>query len=366
MDVVHRGFDGLDVSFQGQIDKDFAEQLEVAKTSAADEREEQLLEFRGVKMHVAETGARGGYAYRCDTGPFGATWFFKKPNKHDPWGIRVSCKALPLATLGLGRVRADLYAVLDALGIATTTEGVSIGRVDVAVDVLAPGFILEPDNFVMHSQATRADHIEGADVQIHGRSGRCTSVTIGKNPGRVVILYDKRAQVVSKRKVEWWEIWNANRQKDGLPPLNQENRDESAVWRVELRAGKKHLKDKWRIRTWADLHDRLGDLKAKTLNAVRYAMPALDTNRARWPDDPIWGIARREIAGDLFQMRSHTNPDLIRKVLRAEHRRILLGQMSGISVGLAVTDGKDAAAYTTSVRTLPSALLDTPTTTLCR
>ncbi len=226
-----------------------------------------------------------------------------------------------------------------------------------AVDILAPGFVLDPDCFVMHSQATRADHIEGADVQIHGRSGRCTSVTIGKMPGRQMILYDKRAEVIAKRKAEWWEIWNAKRKAEGAPPLDRSDAAASTVWRAELRAGKRHLKDKWRIRTWADLDDRLGDLMAAALDAVRYCQPMADGNRSRWPDDTLWSTVREQITGDLFEMRSHVDPDLIRKVLRAEHQQMLVGQMSGLSVALAVTEGCASDDYEGLLQKLPRTLL---------
>ncbi len=357
MDVLHRGFDGLDVSFQGRIDAEFEAKLEAAKVAAADEREDQLLEFRGVKMHVAESGARGGYAYRCDTGPFGATWFFKEPNARDPWGVRVSCKSLPLAVHGLGWVRADIYAFLEALGIATTPEGVSIGRVDYAVDILAPGFTLNPDYFVMHSHSTRADHVEGGDMGIVGRSGRCTSVTIGKMPGRQVIVYDKRTEVIAKHKVAWWEIWNAAREAAGAPPLDPTDAAASTVWRVELRAGKKHLRDRWRLRTWADLDYRLGNVLEATLDAVSYRQPSGDGNRARWPEDPLWAVVREQVAGDLFEMRSETDPDLVKEVMRAEHQQMLLGQMAGLSVALAVAEGSDAEDYEGQLARLPRTLL---------
>src|SRR5688500_16451434 len=126
MEVIYRGFDGLDVAFQGNIPAGLAAKLAEAKDRASAERQDVLIEHNGVKMHVAESGARGGYAFRCDTGPNGATWFFKQPNRSDPWGARVSVKSLALALYGLGGVRARLYAFLDALGIPTSAEGVSI------------------------------------------------------------------------------------------------------------------------------------------------------------------------------------------------------------------------------------------------
>lgn len=340
MDVLHRGFDGLDVSFQGQISPELCAALDAAKAQAAEDKRDVLLEWNGAKMHVAETGARGGYAFRASTGPFGATWFFKKPNPRDPWGVRVSLNSLGLAVHGLGQARADLFAFLDALGIATRQQGVSIGRVDYAVDILAPDLILDPECFVMHSQSTRADHVEGADMQVHGRSGRVTSVTVGKMPGRQVIVYDKRAEVIAKGKAPWWTIWNAAREASGQSPLDLANVGRSRIWRVELRAGKKHLYDRWRIRTWADLDQRLGDVMARSLEAVRYCDACTDSNRARWPDTPLWQTVRRAVEGDLFELRAYADPDLVRAVYRQAQDQLLQGQMTGLLIGRAALHGQ--------------------------
>src|SRR6056297_1703751 len=117
MIVVHKGFDGLDISFQAQTPQEVAGHLEAAKAAAqADRGNPQPLEINGDCMLVTETGAKGGYQCRADTGDFGATWMFKQPNPSDPWGIRVSMKSLPLAIDGLAGAREQIEAFLDALG----------------------------------------------------------------------------------------------------------------------------------------------------------------------------------------------------------------------------------------------------------
>ena len=139
----------------------------------------------------------------------------------------------------------------------------------ISMHILAPGFVLEPERFVMHSHATRIDHSEPDPMVRHGTSGRVTSVTVGKMPNRQVIVYDKRKEVIARRKVHWWEIWNACLAHRGEPPLDPKDREGSQVWRVELRAGKSHLKKRWGGKTWADLDDKLGSLLLKTLDEVR-------------------------------------------------------------------------------------------------
>jgi hypothetical protein len=335
MELLYQGFDGLDVSFMGQISDAMCVTLEAAKEEAQRTHQSIPVIMSGFAMLVSESGAKGGYAFTASTGIYGATWFFKKPNARDPWGVRVSCNSFNLAINGLGRARAELHRILELLGITITPDGVSLSRIDYALDFLAPSFILNPDQFVMHSNANRADHIEHSEMSINGRSGRVTSVTVGKMPGRQVIVYDKRAEVIAKHKVGWWEIWNAAREQLGAPALDRDNPAESRIWRVELRAGKRHLKDDWSIRSWADLDNRLGDLIASTLDAIRYTQPTEDSNRSRWPDCALWEQVRGHSAEDLFEMRNFASPDLIKRVQLDAHDQLLENQMKGLLVSRA-------------------------------
>lgn len=330
IELLYRGFDGLDVSFQGQITIQFADALEAAKAEAQKARRTAQLTYNGVSLSVFEAGARGGYAFSASTGEFGATWFFKRPNIYDPWGVRVSCSSFLLATKGLGGARVSIYSTMVALGIVLRPNAESIGRVDYALDYVAPDFVLWPEHFVMHSNARRADHHEVHEIGVNGRSGRVTSVTVGKMPGRQVIVYDKRAEIIAKRKPAWWEIWDASRARAGLGPLARDRPSDCAVWRVEVRAGKHHLKERWRISSWRDLDARFGDMVATSLDAIRYAVPSSDSNRSRWPDSALWEAVRTASAEDLFEMRNYADPDLIKIVQRDEHDKLLAQQMVGL------------------------------------
>jgi hypothetical protein len=194
-------------------------------------------------MTVAESGARNGYAFVTSTGDFGATWFFKKPNIHDSRGVRVSCNSFLLATKGLGGARAEIYAVLDALEIDVLRGGESIGRVDYALDFLAPELVLSADHFIMHSSTGWKRHSDAQEFTENGKPGRVSSVTVGKMPGRQVIVYDKRAEIIAKRKLAWREIWDAGRAAHQLAPLIRNDPQTHAVWLVEIRAGKDDPKE---------------------------------------------------------------------------------------------------------------------------
>ena len=335
---VYRGFDGLEVSFRAQVPQAFCCELEQAQDWAKMHQCEVPLTYGGISMLVAESGARGGYAFRVSTGALGATWFFKRPTPNQPWGVRVSCNSFMLAERGLGGARADLYGVMDALGIEVPQGAESIGRIDYAIDFLAPELVLVPEQFVMHSNASRQDHLEQSEVRVSGKSGRVTSVTVGKMPGRQVIVYDKRAEIIAKQKLAWVDVWNASLAHQRLPELDITDPASSRVWRVELRAGKRQLKERWQITTWGQLHDRLGDLVTEMIEAIRYTEPCRDTNRSRWPDGHLWQAVRSEVDEDLFELRNFAPPETIRRVNKDTHLRLLSRQCLGLLISCAALE----------------------------
>ncbi|MCR9146727.1 MAG: hypothetical protein NXH74_05950 [Rhodobacteraceae bacterium] len=340
MRVVHRGFDTLHLSIQKNIPEDLFDYLEAQKETAETLRETIPVTFNGADFDLSPYGGRG-YSFLLADGPLGAQWAFKKPNPKDPWGVRVTVGSTVLATQGLGVVRAYIVDTMSALGMPFEAQQVSIGRADFCVDILAPDFELEPAQFVMHSHANRADHLTGTpDISSNGKSGRYTSVTVGKMPGRQIIVYDKRAEVIARQKPIWWDIWAANLARDGLPPLDRSDAATSRVWRVEIRAGKALLKDRWQVRTWADFDARFGDIIAEAFDKVRYTTPDPDdSNRARWPDAPFWALARREAADDLTELRSHVDAPKVKDVYREEQIRILQAQVLGGAITLAALKG---------------------------
>lgn len=350
-------FDGLDVTFQGRIPQAMVERLEEAKAEAVATRAPVLLEWQDEPMHVGESGAKGGYAFRCDTGPTGMTWFFSRNQNPANWNIRVSAKSNALASLGLGGVRAEMHRFLSTIG--AEIKNASISRVDYCLDFLASdieavtggAFTLTPMAFVMHSHTSRADHDDDGGMSMHGVSGRYTSVTCGKMPGRQIILYEKSREVRQKQKREWWAHWNAARTRQNLPPLS----GDETIWRLELRAGKKHLKERWGIRTWADLDNKLGDLYARALADIRYTIPnRSDSERCRWPDHPLWEAVHHSITADLCEMTTGAEPNVVKEVKREQLRQVMEAQIQGLAAtySLAAGIGPNAATLPDNLATM--------------
>ncbi len=346
MELLHKGFDSVDIAFKTHIPSSLADILASCKTEAAEQDRALIAPIPGIHLQVEPTGAKGGYAYRCSTGALGAIWFFKKPKPKDPWGVRVSCRALPLALYGLDVVRRRFEAELGILGMQVFPAMESIGRVDFAVDFLAPKFSLNRDQFVMHARCNRSTHFDIDTILENGHSGRAASVTIGKNPGRQICVYDKRHEVISRNKKYWFEIWNANLQKGGLPHMDFSDAATSRVWRVELRAYKKHLKDRWGITTWNDLSTKLQPLYARAMDDIRYTCLSDDSNRARWVTHPLWRSAQAEIVGSMTETLSPVDPDEIKDMVEEDVNAMLKAQISGCLITLAARQGVSMSRLT--------------------
>jgi hypothetical protein len=96
-------------------------------------------------------------------------------------------------------------------------------------------------------------------------------------------------------------------------------------------------------------------------SSVRYPT---NTNRARWPNAPIWDMAQAEAQGDLQEMRSHVDPDKVKYVHRQEHIRLMMAQVIGNATTLAALEGVQESAlpdYVTGLAdSMAQALTDDP------
>ena len=340
MRCLYRGFDSLDVSFEACIRPELALALEAAKQRAQELRKPTTLSWKGIELGVLESGARGGYAFVVSTGELGAWWFLKRAQRNDPWGIRASCRSLALAVLGIRGVQSDLKRTIGLFAEPRSVGAVALGRADYAFDFLAPDFELAPRNFVMHSNAVRADRSEVlAEVGVVGCSGRITSVTIGKMPGRQVIVYDKRAEVLARNKVAWWRIWASSKALESGEALAPSDPSASRIWRVEVRAGKTHLRERWQVRGWHDLDARWAEIMSAAISKVRHTTPSTDTNRSRWPDSLLWQRVREEVSLYHSGTLCDVEADAIRRLLKEERDAMLAKQMAGLLTSRAAIGG---------------------------
>jgi hypothetical protein len=290
--TLHRGFDKLDIAIKGALSPNDIDKLELARVESERTHSYTLVKIGPglVAMHVAESGLKGGYAFRGDTGPLGELWCFKRNLSGNEWNIRVSAKALSLATHGLQHVHNHIIETLARLGV--NHHHFSIGRVDYAMDYLMPEeFKLDPADFISHSKSSRREHsgpnLSGSreDIVVEWAARRVKAVTIGKMPGQQLQVYDKRAEIIAHGVDEWFKLWK----------LDPADIAPHSIYRVEFRAGKKHLKD-WNVRSFENLESKLGDIFARMMNDMRHVVPsAYEKNPSRWVLSRLW----RQVCNDM-------------------------------------------------------------------
>jgi hypothetical protein len=352
--LLYAGFDKLDVAFQGALGEDEIAALEAAKSLATERQDVVVCELgRGKEpLHVQPYGLKGGYAFKCENGPLGEGWAFKANSNPREWNIFCSVRASALLAYGWNETIRRIYARLDAMGCRVAGHGVN--RVDYALDFLMPpAFEPRLEQFVAHAHAVIKPHWgkrEIDDIAIRPtavcRGRRLESITIGKMPGRQICAYDKRREVASQRKWFWYRAWE-------LDPADHT----ANVWRVELRAGKRELKDRWQIRTLADAEASVADVFLSMIDQVRYLAPhQSDSNVSRQVLHPLWHALRSHVENSLFGFRTGLLPATIKEVERDLAKERYQANILGNLAGLAVAHGFDDASIRRNLPEIASGL----------
>lgn len=336
MKLIYSGFDTLDIAFRGALPIDSLSALNAAKLEAVEHQASSLAKAGpgNVSIHVHPRGQRGGYALCCDTGPTGEIWAFKENSDPTQWNIFVSIRSATFAALGFKDACNQVWKRLSDLGCTIT--GHSINRADYAMDFQIKNFALELDCFVAHPRTTirpywgtdpSTENIGSVGAVLRGR--RLESVTLGKMPGRQVIVYDKRREVISKRKCYWFDIWEVDR-----------SDKEAGIWRIEIRAGKQELKERKRIRTLENLTARFFRFCQDAVRDIRYTLPAQsDSNVSRQTLHPIWLAVREHLESSHFQLHGRVSAELISFKEREECAETYLSLILGNSIGYGVSIG---------------------------
>lgn len=337
-EILHSGFDGLKFTITTDIPPELRAVLAEAKAEAVRTNADVEIARGGVDFAVRRSG---GMAFSVHTGEYGAEWYFLDPENrpaNNP-GVTVDFRAFLLAIGGLRAAESHFRECMAALGIPYVETQLRLSRVDFAVDFLAPWF--EPDReALIVPPGTRNREFTGVDeTETHCTGARVTGLRAGAVSNRQLAIYDKRAEVVAKRKAGWLTIWNATRAAAGRPPLDLTDRNQSQVWRFELRMGAKQLRNRWAMRSWADLDAMIGDALTDFCLRVRYCIPTADSNRARWPAHELWRAAADVVSRDLRDMRSGVIPEDVKTANREAHKRMLDGQATGLLLSRAAAEG---------------------------
>lgn len=326
--VLHSGFDGFEMSFKATLPTDLLEKLANAKEGAKFAKSDVPVLLGKNQCRLLPSGGRGGYAYVVNTGPLGGIWWFKEANARDPWAIRVSIHALPLALFGLAKVKSEIDDFFASLGVIVSPQNARVSRADFAIDLLLPEFALDPSLLVCPARSKKRTQY---DKTANSIADRIVGVTVGKMPGKQVIIYDKAKEAADTKKPHWPMIWAAN------SGLNEEALKE--VWRIEIRAGKKAIDALLGARPWPLIAPHFKRLFQSIASKIRLVSPKSDTNKSRWENDLIWKACLDAI--DAIHLETTTTHDAEKILMYLEEEALtqLLNQYFGIEVTIAAALG---------------------------
>jgi hypothetical protein len=340
MHLLRGGIDSLYLAIQGSLPPADLERLAIAKEEAIRKRHcPSLLELgRGEVGEVRPHGHPGGYPFAFDTGPVGELWACRREYDGSGWNLFVKPHAAALLAHGYGGTISRVLANLEAMDARVT--GHSVNRVDYAIDIRADDFLLGLDQFVKPARAkvsprwgepNRAvDQHPPAAAILCGR--RIESVTVGRLPGWQVIVYDKTAEIRARKAPLWWEAWELDAQAG------------ATVWRIELRAGKKELKERRQILSLRELEEGLRDVLRDIGYRVRYVNDdQTDSNVSRQRLHPIWELVTDHVnranlvcgGGELPEQRIR---ELTLKMKQEQYEQLIIGNCAGFAAALGYSD----------------------------
>lgn len=328
------------------------ERLEAAREIAETTQREQAatIDPADQRFLIQPHGQRGGFRYVLTNGPTGAIFSVKANPDPGEWNLFISVPAACLLTKGYEGAKQWLFDTIAGMGGSITDH--SVNRLDYAVDMLATDFTLDMASFVTPGHAKISARWEdaqsaggsGEPIQPVMRGGRFETVTIGKMPGRQVILYDKRRAGIDTKELHWFKEWGVDRSDPG-----------QQVWRVEIRAGKKAL-EKGHIKRSFDAVD--ADFPAFLLKAVqeiRYVIGKVeDSNVSRAVTHPLWIGA----ADALERLPMTVAPPLpeahVLDLMRKQRRSMGVQQAFANLINVMVLDGVPMERIQTRFRNLVS------------
>ena len=335
MKIVHSGFDSLYFSLQGALSAKSVERFKRLKDQAIqhDSDASFAVPNQPYRYLMKKTGKKGGYTYVINTGLVGSDIAFKSSLRRDQHNGFVEISSACLLAHGREAAIEQTLDHVKAMGFHVIS--ISLNRVDFCIDFLDAPIDIDPRDFIAHSRVKKLCYYESDSVNHHvemqpehvdirtiSQSDSIKSITLGKMPGRQIIIYNKRAEVIEKRKHYWFDAWGVD-QKDTA----------RTVHRVEVRAGKSHLMANG-IRTLEDFESHIGLILTNAVTAIRWVQrPSTDANVTRAPLHPVWEAVQTRIVDALAPYTSPIAPELItermRENKRLEYRQQIIGNLGG-------------------------------------
>ena len=351
--LVYQGVDTLDVAIMGAASDDVLRCLEDARTQA----EAQPYDDYGIPITLGPDnrafvvkghGKKGGYRYTLVDIRTGSIFSVKKESRPQMWNVFVSARAHTLLSRGYEGTKSEFMACLDAMGVRP--GGFSVNRIDYALDFVAPDFVLDMAHFVAPRKSKVSPHFEtGYHLDDYGempakpdpslpigsvmRGGKFETVTIGKMPGRQVIVYDKTLAAKVQQKPYWFPAW-------GIDPDDTASR----VWRIEIRAGRdawQAVQKPWGQRTYETIEALHQRFLTTALQEVRYVTDRdRISNVTRAQLHPLWQAAQDAVAKLPERPEPPLTPQYVIELMRKQRSAMAQAQGYGNLNNLLILERK--------------------------
>ena len=336
MTIVYSGFDSIYFAIQGALSPAALKRFETLKDQNLEPDRDMpfTLDSNDHRYFLRKAGKSGGYLHVVNTGICGSDIAFKtRLSRKEHNGFVEISSACLLANGWKKAIQQELDHV-KALGFHVVS--ISMNRVDYCIDFLDESFDMVPRDFIAHSRVTKLSYHESMSVNDHvgmgqdhvgvrtvSQSDRVKSITLGKMPGRQVIIYDKRAEIIERRKFYWFDAWGINR-----------NDPTRTVHRVEVRAGKNHLL-KYRIRSLEDFEQHIGHVLTESVRAIRWIEPTCEnSNVTRAPLHPLWSRVQTHMDNAMAPHKTPIEEGVITARLREnkvlEYKQQVKGNIGGL------------------------------------
>jgi len=272
--VLRIGIDSLYLSYAGELspalDYDLAGKKLLAQSRDSKHRALAQWEVGDHIFEVSDRGqgvkGQGGFAYVLSDNAFRIALSSSTSRSMPLAYVQVS--STYLAHQGPEAAVADLTAIIATFGEAE--EYPVISRADIFADFQTN---LEMEGFPRNAWITRAGSINTYSVK-----GEFTGYTIGQGGPISSRLYKKSFEIQQSRKLYFLDLWARTGMNWNM-----------AVWRQEIQVERQVLQQLG-IRNLEGLMREVGGIWGyATQTWLRLSVPQDgDTNRARWPNHPLW------------------------------------------------------------------------------
>lgn len=302
--LLRKGFDTLDVAFQGTLKSGACSKLKEAKELAQEQDVEMILvDMFGEKIEVGRRGARGGYAFQFSDEL--GNWFIKDKADVLDFSAFVSVGSEAFAKYTTwAEIETRIRYKLTMLFKGEVLD--SVNRVDYCIDILPKeeGFYFDPDLFTVKNfkgaDVNEKGYIreygdahdllagylkdgEFSETEYYRMSNKITGQRWGKMPNRQLNIYNKTIEARVRRKLYWFTEWQKS-----YPELDARTHE---VLRIESRGGKDLLKKYFpssEDRTLRNVFQKIGAILYEAVELVSYRIQSGDSNKSRWDIHPLW------------------------------------------------------------------------------